>query len=337
MPVEEVPTSATPTLDPQQLANELKMRGRALGFDLVGIAPARPSQYREYLRNWLDAGQHGAMSYVANRFEERTDPAVYLPGAQSVICLATNYHQVDDDSAPSDRTAGQTRGRIAEYALGQDYHDVLRERLFGLADWLRLQCVGSTLKVCVDTAPVMEKELAAVAGLGWIGKNTCLINERIGSWVFLSEIITTIALPVDSPAIDRCGTCRRCIDACPTDALAAPYQLDARKCISYLTIEHRSAIEPGLQTKMGDWLYGCDVCQDVCPFNSKALASVDPAFKSRFDGDGIDPAAVLAWDQRAYAEALRGSAMKRVKLPVLQRNAQIVLENGKHKSGSDET
>jgi epoxyqueuosine reductase len=207
-----------------------------------------------------------------------------------------------------------------------DYHEIIKDRLHELADWLR-ETAGGLTKSAVDTAPVMEKELAARAGVGWQGKNTCTINERVGSWLLLGEILTTLPLPVDEPATDRCGTCRRCLDACPTGALTGPYQLDARKCISYLTIEHRGEIEPELAGQMGDWLYGCDVCQDVCPWNSKAVESLDPALAPRFGSGALDAREVAGWGEEEYRRALRHSAMKRVKLPQLQRNARIVLDN----------
>ncbi len=173
----------------------------------------------------------------------------------------------------------------------------------------------------------MEKDVAARAGVGWIGKNTCTIHPHIGSWLLLGEIITTVSLPPDEPAVDRCGTCRRCLDACPTGAITAPYQLDARRCISYLTIEHPAPIAEEFHAKIGEWLYGCDICQDVCPWNHKAVAATDPAFYPRFPTGTLDLREVLSWQQTAYSTTLRGSAMKRVKLPVLQRNAQIVQRN----------
>ena len=176
------------------------------------------------------------MEYLAKRFDERTDPATYLPGARSVICVAMNYH-VPLEQAPADA------GKIARYALGDDYHELIKPRLHQLADLIRQLAPDAQTKCGVDTAPIMEKELAASAGVGWLGKNTCIINEQIGSWLFLGEVITTLDLPFDEPAIDRCGTCRRCIDACPTGAITEPYKLDARKCISYLTIEHRGEID----------------------------------------------------------------------------------------------
>jgi epoxyqueuosine reductase len=312
--------------DPHQLASAIKQRARALGFELVGIAPASPSRYREYLRRWLDEGQAGTMHYLAARFEERTDPGSYFAGAASVICVAMNYHVrlSERDAAAADSSA--VPGRIARYALGGDYHEIMKGRLHQLADWLR-QSAGGQTRAAVDTAPVMEKDLAARAGVGWVGKNTCVINENIGSWLLLGEILTTLSLPPDQPAIDRCGTCRRCLDACPTGAITAPYQLDARKCISYLTIEHRGDIDAALQAQMGDWLYGCDICQDVCPWNSKALEAVDPALASRFADGTLDVREVLEWTPEDYAKTLRRSAMKRVKLPQLKRNATIVLNN----------
>lgn len=307
-----------------QLAAEIKRRARALGFDLCGIAPAEPSGYVAYLREWIAAGQGGEMEYLSRRIDERTDPATYLPAARSVICVAMNYFvplepvQPDDDAVP---------GRVARYALGDDYHEIIKPRLHELADWIRSVSPQAQTRACVDTAPVMEKELSARAGVGWLGKNCCVINETAGSWLLLGEIVTTLALPADEPAIDRCGTCRRCIDACPTGAITAPYQLDARKCISYLTIEHRGEIPEEIRPAIGDWLYGCDICQDVCPWNARAPLAMEPAFRPRFPTGTLDAREVLGWTDEDYRGRLRGSAMKRVKLPVLRRNAMIVREN----------
>jgi epoxyqueuosine reductase len=311
------------TVPMHQLAAEIKNEARQIGFELVGVAPAAPSAYRDYLRNWLDSGQAGAMEYLTRRFDERTDPAKYLPGARSVICVAINYHR----PLPAERSNSQSQGRVARYALGNDYHDLIKSRLHRLADWIRERVPDAQTRASVDTAPVMEKELAARAGVGWIGKNTCLINENDGSWLLLGEIITTLDLPPDDPAIDRCGTCRRCIDACPTGAITQPYQLDARRCISYLNIELREPIPQQFHRQLGEWLYGCDICQDVCPWNSKAPTGTDPALQPRFPSGKLDLHELLSWRDEDYRERLRGSAMKRVKLPVLQRNAKIVLEN----------
>ena len=316
-------TAAPTTIqqDAHQLSAAIKQFARRLGFDLVGITSAAPSNYRDYFRHWLDAGQAGEMDYLARRFDERTDPAKYFPGARSVICVAMNYH------TPLDPPRAGANGRVARYALGDDYHEIIKEKLHALADWIRESVPGAETKCGVDTAPIMEKELAARAGVGWIGKNTCLINPQIGSWLLLGEVITTLDLPIDQPGLDHCGTCRRCIDACPTGAITAPYQLDARRCISYLTIEHRGEIDANLQSQISDWLYGCDICQDVCPHNSSAVSTLNPALQPRFASGTLDAADVANWDEAAYRQSLRGSAMRRVKLPVLQRNARLVLDN----------
>jgi epoxyqueuosine reductase len=306
------------------LAQAVKEKAHRVGFDLVGIASAAPSTRQEYFRNWIAEGQAGEMGYLASRLEERIEPQAYLPGAQSVICLAINYH-VALEPIPEPDLAHH--GKIARYALGDDYHEVMKSRLHELADWLREAAPGAQTRACVDTAPVMEKELAARAGVGWLGKNTCLINPKIGSWLLLGEILTTAPLPVDEPATDHCGTCTRCIDACPTAAITAPYQLDARKCISYLTIEHRGEIAAELEPAIGDWLYGCDICQDVCPHNRKAPLTADPALAPRFATGSLDVREVLGWSDEEYRRRLRNSAMKRTKLPVLQRNAKIVERN----------
>ena len=310
-----------------QLAALIKQHAKGLGFELVGIADASPARYRQYFRDWLDSGQAGSMDYLSRRFDERTDPATYLPGARSVVCVAMNYH------VPLEPPPTGPRGRVARYALGDDYHEHIKRKLYELADWFRAAAPDAQTRCGVDTAPIMEKELAARAGVGWIGKNTCLINEAVGSWLLLGEVITTIDLPIDDPATDRCGTCRRCIDACPTQAITAPYQLDARKCISYLTIEHRGEIDPDLKTQISDWLYGCDICQDVCPWNARAAVTLNPALQPRFTSGSLDVDDVLNWTDRSV---LRHSAMKRVKLPVLQRNARIVYDNIAPTMGNNE-
>jgi epoxyqueuosine reductase len=307
------------------IAADVKRRARELGFDLVGIAAAKASGYRQYLRQWLDSGQAGEMGYLAERFEQRTNPAVYLPGAASVISVGINYF-VPLERAP----AGH--GRIARYALGEDYHHLIKGRLHGLADWIRQIAPEARTRCSVDTAPVMEKELAARAGIGWMGKNTCIINQEIGSWILLGEVLTTLALPADEPATDRCGSCRRCIEACPTQAITEPYQLDARRCISYLTIEHRGHIDEELSAKFGDWMYGCDICQDVCPWNRDPPAAADAALKPRWPSGAIDPRQVLGWTEEDYRRELKGSAMKRVKLGMLKRNANRCAETRNPKS-----
>jgi epoxyqueuosine reductase len=313
--------SVSSVISVANLSAEIKKRAMEIGFDLVGIISAEPSRYKDYFRTWLAGGSAGEMDYLHRRFDERVDPTVYLPGARSVICLAMNYYVPLNDNKPA------LQGRVARYALGDDYHEILKSRLHQLADWIREIEPSAQTRAAVDTAPIMEKELAARAGIGWMGKNTCIINEKIGSWIFLGEIITTLDLPRDEPATDRCGSCTRCIDACPTQAITEPYKLDARKCISYLTIEHRGEIPAKLHAPINDWLYGCDICQDVCPWNSKAPASDEPQLQPRFQDGKIDVREILNWHEDEYRQHLRHSAMKRVKLPILQRNARIVLKN----------
>lgn len=315
--------SAYPAMDLRShaLAMQIKARAREIGFDLAGIAPAGPSRHREHLRRWLDEGQAGSMHYLANRFDERTQPDVYFPGAASVVCVALNYHVPLEPVAEVDRPH---HGRVARYALGDDYHVVIKDRLYHLADFIREAAPGAATRCSVDTAPVMERELAARAGIGWVGKNTCIIHPRIGSWILLGEVLTTLELPTDEPIADHCGACTRCIDACPTRAITAPYQLDARRCISYLTIEHRQEIEPEMKAGIGNWLYGCDICQEVCPHNRHAPSAIDPALRPRFPTGGLDVREVAAWTPQTYQAQLRNSAIKRVKLPIFQRNAAIV-------------
>lgn len=265
---------------------------------------------------------------MATRFEERADVRAYLPGAMSVVCCATSYN-VQLKAPP----AGEVSGRIARYALGDDYHEHMKSRLYALADWLRATGGGET-RVCVDTAPVLEREWAQRAGVGWQGKNTCAIDTRLGSYLLLGEIISTLELAPDAPAVDRCGTCTRCIDACPTQALTA-YQIDATRCLSYWNIEHRGDIPGVIASAMGDWLYGCDICQEVCPWNGKAPLATDAAVRPRFESGTLDAREMLEWTDGDYRARLRGSAMKRVKLPQLRRNARIVLQNALMKEGHE--
>jgi epoxyqueuosine reductase len=313
--------------DPAILAAQVKRFARGLGFDLVGIAPAGPSRYRDYFRTWLDAGRAGTMHYLAERFDERVNPATYLRGARSVVCVAVNYHV-----PPGTLPAGAV-GRVARYARGLDYHDWMKPKLYAIADWLRDIAPGTQTVCGVDTAPVLERELAARAGIGWVGKNTLVLNERIGSWLLLGEVITTLDLPPDPPAVDRCGNCTRCIDACPTRAIDAPYQLNAARCISYLTIENAGEIEPALRPFMGDWIFGCDICQDVCPFNRRApiaeLAELQPRVPPAIGLDQID-----RWQKDDFDRTFRRTAVKRIRLPILKRNAAIARANQHADSGT---
>jgi epoxyqueuosine reductase len=311
------------------LAAAVKRKAVELGFDLVGVASADPTRHRAYLRQWIDTGKAGSMDYLARRFDERVDPRTYLPGAASVVCVAANYHVPLEPVAAGER---DRHARVARYALGDDYHEQIKPRLYDLADWIRGQVPGAQTRCGVDTAPILERELAARAGVGWVGKNTCVINPRLGSWLLLGEVVTTIPLPADEPTPDHCGSCTRCLDACPTNALTEPYRIDASRCISYLTIEHRGDVPAEFHGPIGEWLYGCDICQDVCPHNRHAEPTSDERFRPRFPTGTLDVREVEAWSEDDYRRALKGSAMKRVKLPVLKRNADIVRKNLEAKS-----
>jgi epoxyqueuosine reductase len=311
-------------IDSATLASQLRARARELGFDLVGIAGIEPSKHRDHFRRWLDEGRAGTMDYLAKRFAERIDPSTYFPGVRSVICVAMNYFVPLEEVAEADV---EHHGRVARYALGDDYHELIKGRLHRLADWIKQQAPQAQTRCAVDTAPIMERELAARAGIGWVGKNTCVIHPRIGSWIFLGEVLTTLELPSDAPMTDHCGTCRRCIDACPTNALSTPYELDARRCISYLTIEHRGEIAVELREELGEWLYGCDICQDVCPWNHRAAVTTEPGLQPRMPTGTMDLREVAMWQVGQPNPLLRNSAMKRVKLPIFQRNAKIVAGN----------
>jgi len=301
-------------------ADRIKARARALGFDLVGIASAEPSKYRQHLLDWLDSGAAGEMHYLRERFAERIDPNLYLPGAKSVVCVALNYHVPLEPAPPGS-------ARIARYAQGDDYHERLKPMLYDLADWIRAEFPGTQTRCGTDSAPIMERELAARAGIGWVGKNTLVINPKIGSWILLGEVLTTLELDLDSPLPDHCGTCTRCIEACPTAAITEPYRVDASRCISYLTIEHRGAISSELSSQMADWMFGCDICQDVCPHNSKAPVADTSWLQPRRSNNSVDPAEVAQWTLEDYHVFTRRSPLRRVKLPILQRNAEMVREH----------
>lgn len=308
-------------MSPSEKSAHVRRIAVGIGFDRVGIARAGPVARSDYLRTWLDRGRGASMLYLHRYFQQRADPRKLLPDARSIIVAALNYHQ----PAP-ERPDDEPRGRVARYAWGDDYHGVVRDRLAALIEALRL-AIGEPFdaRACVDTAPVLEREWAAVAGVGWIGKNTMVLHQDLGSYFFLGEIITTLELAPDAPATDRCGSCTRCLEACPTGALPAPYEMDASRCISYLTIELREDIPQGLRPAIDDWIFGCDTCQEVCPYNRGAPTS--QAFPIRPPGPYPLLADVLSWAPRDYRTTLRGSATKRAKLPMLQRNAAIALAN----------
>ncbi|HJU66024.1 MAG TPA: tRNA epoxyqueuosine(34) reductase QueG, partial [Gemmatimonadaceae bacterium] len=305
-------------------AGAIKARARELGFELCGVAHADGFPELAFLEEWLGRGYAGEMSYMARSAERRADVRHVLPGAKSVIALGTLYNTVPPYSSdPPGATA-----LISRYAWGDDYHDVIGGRMTVLVDWMhRTSSEPFDARAYVDTGPVQERVYARHAGLGWIGKNTCLINPEIGSWLFLSEIICTLELAPDAPGLDQCGSCTRCLDECPTGALVGPGVLDSTRCISYLTIEVRGAIPEAARGGIGRHVYGCDICQDVCPYNQAAPASDDPVWRAR---PGLDQVALVDLWRRSDAELrtlTRGSAMKRAKLVGLRRNVAVAIGN----------
>jgi epoxyqueuosine reductase len=299
----------------------IKEKARSLGFQLVGIAPTGPSPESLFYPEWLARGYAGEMQYLEKQTPGRMNAETILPGARSVIVCAMNYN--------TDRpltTYDGLRAWISRYAWGEDYHEVLSAKLRELASWLEQQGPSRT-KTYVDTGPLLERVYAKYAGIGWFGKNTCIINEKSGSWFFLGCIVTDIELPYDTPAPDRCGSCTRCIDACPTDAIVAPYILDSRKCISYLTIELRGDIPESEREGIGHHLFGCDICQDVCPWNRKAPTSDDPAFQAKPGLFWPELDRLLDLDEDGWRHLIKGTALKRAKLRGLLRNLMTVAGN----------
>jgi epoxyqueuosine reductase len=300
----------------------IKDYARALGFELVGIAPAQPPPHAESFLHWLAQGYAGAMEYLERTAHLRINPAELLPDARSAVVVGLNY-------APAELP--ETDYRIARYALGDDYHQVIRAKLETLLSAIQAVAPEAQGRICVDSAPVLERDLAWLAGLGWYGKNTCLINTHRGSYFFLGVLLLTLELEYDTPAEGGCGTCRLCLDACPTGALTEPYTLDARKCISYLTIELRDSIPESYRAPMGEWLFGCDICQEVCPFNRprahqplRAQPTQEPRLKPRPLPRLHD---ILTMDESQFADRFRSSAIKRAKWRGLIRNALIVAGN----------
>jgi epoxyqueuosine reductase len=311
--------------DADALKRAIQDKARALGFGAAGIADAtvRPAA-REALARFVEAGWHGDMVWLAERIDERSDPRVLWPGARSVVAVALNYAPHTD---PLRLLTVRDRAAISTYARGRDYHDVLKNRLKRLGGWIA-RTAGCEVKVFVDTAPVMEKPLAAAAGIGWQGKHTNLVSRGFGSWLFLGIIYTDVALPPDEPETDRCGTCRRCLDACPTGALPAPYKLDARCCISYLTIEHEGPIPEDLRPLLGNRIYGCDDCLAVCPWNRFAKASRDMAFMPRIELTAprlADFAQLVS--EEDFAAVFAGSPVKRIGRDRFLRNVLVAIGN----------
>ena len=309
-----------------ELANAIKLQGQALGFQQVGVAGVDLGEAESRFKSWLARGFHGEMDYLSRHGSKRTRPEELVPGTVRVVSARMDYWP--DGSADAEDMLDQSRhAYISRYALGRDYHKVLRARLKRLAVFIQDRVGGAGYRVFVDSAPVLEKPLAQNAGLGWIGKHTNLLNANAGSWFFLGELFTDIPLPVDEPATDHCGSCRACIDICPTGAIVAPYVLDARRCISYLTIELRGSIPEEFRRAIGNRIFGCDDCQLVCPWNKFASPSAEAEFTAR---NGLDVALLVdlfRWSESDWDAATRGSALRRAGYEGWLRNLAVALGN----------
>jgi epoxyqueuosine reductase len=323
-----------------RISREIKERARALGFHEVGIVRADAlDQERERLREWLARGFQAEMRWMERDTEKRTDPRLVFPAARSVVVVALNYYTPHEHAGD-----GAATGKISRYAWGDDYHDVLGGKLKSLLAWIQERWPEAAGKACVDTAPLMDKAWAVRAGLGWIGKHTNLITRAYGSWVFIGELLLNLELEEDAQAeLDHCGSCTLCLEACPTGAITQPYMVNANKCLSYATIELRAPLMPeSLKGNLDGWLYGCDVCQDVCPWNRFEQPTDEERFEPRAGNVTPDLSTILELTQETYAERFRRSAIKRAKLAGLQRNARALLEerrrmeeNGRERSPYD--
>jgi epoxyqueuosine reductase len=317
---------------PIPASDEVKALAAAAGFDICGIAPVEDFPELRFMREWVDRGFHGEMHYLSRTAERRADVRNVMPSATAVIVLGTVYNA---DRPYSTTSADPRQAVIARYAWGDDYHDVIENRMRQLLDALAGIAGPFEHRAYVDTGPVQERVYAKYAGLGWIGKNTCLINRELGSWLFLSAIVCDLSLEADRPALDHCGRCTLCIDACPTGAISAPYQLDARRCLSYLTIENKGAIPGELRDAVGHHAYGCDICQDVCPWNRKAAVSEDAPWQPR---EGLDAPALLDLWTRSDSDLrtlLKGSPMKRAGVRRLRRNLAVSIGNSGETGAAD--
>jgi len=311
-------------------AQRIRQQAGELGFTHVGIAPADAlGEEGILLRTWLDSGYAASMAWIGRNADRRSDARLVLPGARSVIAVALNYY------TPQSHGSGPGTGKISRYAWGDDYHDILGEKLEQLWSWLRAESPGAEGRFYCDTGPVMEKAWAQRAGIGWLGKHGNIITPDQGSWVFLGELITTLELAYDAPATDHCGTCTLCLEACPTGAIVEPYVVDSTRCLSYLTIEHRGEIDESLRSHLGGWIYGCDICQDVCPWNRKfARESEEPGFQPRAGNITPDLQSWSAMSVAEFQERFRGSAVKRTRHEGLLRNIRAALE-AERPGGSD--
>ena len=309
------------------LAAAIREEAHRLGFDAVGFARAEAHPHGERLRAWLESGRHGTMDWMAHEPERRADPRTVLASACTVISVAASYYRGDWPRASADPAPAAPTGRIARYAWGRDYHKRLKKRTVHLGRAIRRLKPGVRWALYVDTGPILDRAWAERAGIGWIGKNTNVIRQGAGSWCFLGEIITDLDLPPSRPAANHCGTCARCIPACPTGAITAPYQLDARRCISYLTIEHEGPIPLELRPAIGARIFGCDDCQEACPWNRFATPTALPEFAERPHQQTPELIPLLALDDRAFRERFAGTALRRAGRNRFVRNAAVALGN----------
>ena len=319
------PVASTPPADPALLALRIKALAREAGFQRCGIAGIELGADEAYLRDWLANGLYGSMEWMARHGDKRSRPQELVPGTLRVISVGLDYGQ-DPDEAWRTLEDG-SRAYVARYALGRDYHKLMRNRLQRLAERVAGEIGPFGHRVFVDSAPVLERALARNAGLGWIGKHTCLIDRDGGSWFFLGEIYVDLPLPIDPPASAHCGTCVRCIDICPTQAIVAPHQLDARRCIAYLTIEHEGAIDEALRPLIGNRIFGCDDCQLVCPWNKFAMRTDEPDFRARNRLDQATLVELFAWSEDEFLQRTEGSPIRRSGYSRWLRNLAIALGN----------
>jgi epoxyqueuosine reductase len=307
----------------QELTRQIKDKALDLGFDLVGIAPVQDSPELAFLERWLDAGYAGDMHYLRRNLDRRRDIQQVVPGAQSVVVCGLNY----DTAYPySTEQEDANRGWIARYAWGADYHDAMQDKLAQLQAFV-VDLAPSDGKFYVDTGPVVERVYAKYAGLGWFGKNTCTLNQRLGSWILLGELILTIPLHYDQPTLDHCGTCTRCMDACPTDAILEPYVLDSRRCISYLTIELKGSIPEDFRPQIGRHIFGCDICQDVCPWNRKRVLATAEAVQPRPAQVHPSLAEMARLTPAAFKQRFHGTPLERTKRRGVLRNVCVAMGN----------
>ncbi len=315
-----------PALDPAELAESIKQWGRELGFQQVGISGVDLAEHEAHLERWLAAGYQGEMDYMAAHGSKRSRPDELVPGTLRVISLRMDY--LPGDTRMAQHLAQPEKAYVSRYALGRDYHKLIRKRIQHLAERIQ-QVVGPFgFRAFVDSAPVLEKAVAQQAGLGWIGKNTLLLNRKAGSWFFLGELFVDIALPVDEPVTrDHCGSCRACLDICPTEAFVGERLLDARRCISYLTIELKGSIPLELRAKIGNRVFGCDDCQIVCPWNRFARPTEQADFQPRHSMDSADLASLFRWSEEEFLSRTEGSAIRRAGYESWLRNLAIGLGN----------